>query len=58
MTQTLEIQSVTVVNSQSGSSHIVTRAKDGSFYCDCPAWKFQRIPASQRVCKHLTAVGR
>jgi len=30
----------------------VTRAKNGSVYCDCPAWLYQRMPPSQRTCKH------
>jgi len=33
--------------------HVIRAAKDGSRYCTCAAWKFQRIPAAARSCKHL-----
>jgi len=32
--------------------YYINRAKDGSVYCSCPAWRFQHKPASQRTCKH------
>jgi DNA ligase-1 len=30
----------------------VTKAKNGSVYCSCPAWLYQRMPAINRTCKH------
>lgn len=30
---------------------------DGVVSCTCPAWKFQRIPADARTCKHIREFG-
>jgi DNA ligase-1 len=30
----------------------VTKTRNGSIYCNCPAWLYQRMPAIQRTCKH------
>jgi len=29
------------------------QATDGSHYCTCPAWKYQRKPVKERSCKHI-----
>ena len=41
------------VQSESNTSryYTVSRAEDGTFGCDCPAWKFKRIQ-----CKHIRGV--
>lgn len=31
----------------------IKQAADGSYYCSCPAWKFQKIQPQKRTCKHL-----
>ena len=36
-------------------SYEVRLGKDGNVYCTCPAWKFQRKPVADRVCKHMRA---
>jgi DNA ligase-1 len=37
-----------------GNSGIYTLKRTGySYYCSCPAWKNQSIPAERRTCKHL-----
>jgi len=33
--------------------HTLKRAKDGTVYCDCAAWRFQHKPARKRTCKHI-----
>jgi len=49
--------------SRPGVSYMVTlhledrgAFKTGSFSCSCPAWRFQRRPVSDRVCKHIKSV--
>ena len=38
----------------SKSNYNVIRSKDGStVYCTCEAWKYQRLPPKDRVCKHM-----
>lgn len=32
--------------------YTVTEGNDGVVYCSCPAWKFQRLAAAMRSCKH------
>lgn len=32
--------------------------KDGNFYCSCPAWKNQKKPVKERMCKHIKAWGK
>ena len=32
--------------------YYINKAKDGSVYCSCPAWRFQHKPAKDRTCKH------
>jgi hypothetical protein len=42
--------------SRPGKYYTVTLADDGTPYCDCPPWKFQKIPASDRKpCQHIIA---
>jgi hypothetical protein len=37
--------------------HAVARShKTGDTWCTCPAWRFQRIPAADRVCKHIKRI--
>jgi uncharacterized Zn finger protein len=33
----------------------VTQYTDGSFWCTCPSFKFQRKPVEERACKHTRA---
>lgn len=38
--------------------HVVRMPKSGGkIYCSCPAWKFQKLPAAERTCKHCDVVG-
>ena len=38
--------------------HILRMPKSGGkIYCSCPAWKFQKLPAAERTCKHCDVVG-
>lgn len=46
-----------------GKTYVVTmwlqekgQMKAGSFSCTCPAWRFQRRPVYDRVCKHVKTV--
>jgi len=41
-------------DSHPGKFYNICRAGDGSLYCDCPAWRFQKgkLP-NERTCKHL-----
>ncbi len=34
----------------------VTKAKMGNYYCSCPAWKYQRLPPIERMCKHCIII--
>lgn len=42
----------------SGKLYIVAQKADGSFGCDCPAWKFKKADANGRRpdCKHILCV--
>lgn len=34
----------------------VRQGKDGICYCNCPAWKFQKVASeSRKPCKHIRA---
>ena len=48
---------ITTVRSESNPSktyEIRKSNRDGTVYCTCPAWKFQKVSAGQpRMCKHL-----
>lgn len=33
----------------------IRKSQQGRWYCSCPAWKFQQMPAEKRWCKHLQA---
>ena len=39
-----------------GKTYEIRKGGDGTIYCTCPAWKFQRVSPghNQRTCKHLT----
>ena len=41
--------------SKPGSFHTVKQFMDGSFWCSCPSFKFQRVPVEERACKHTRA---
>ena len=45
---------ITVPGSKPGTSYEIKEASDGSWYCSCPAWKNQKLPAEWRECKHMT----
>ena len=36
-----------------GKSYNIVQGADGVVYCQCPAWKYQRLTPSRRTCKHL-----
>lgn len=45
--------------SKPGRFYEVERAADGSLYCSCPKWKFQKgVLPQDRICKHIEAVLR
>lgn len=54
-TQKEKVGTVEVMGS-SKRPYVITRYSDGSWYCGCPAWRFQKIPAEQRTCKHIEQV--
>lgn len=39
--------------SNPAKSYSVTLSDEGIPYCDCMAWRFQKVPAPQRTCKHI-----
>jgi hypothetical protein len=43
----------TVQSSSSDKTYNIVRGLDGNVYCTCPAWKFQRLTAEGRTCKHI-----
>ena len=43
----------TVASSSSDKTYNIVRGADGVVYCTCPAWKFQRLTAEGRTCKHI-----
>ena len=43
----------TVASSSSDKTYNIVRGLDGNVYCTCPAWKFQRLTAEGRTCKHI-----
>jgi hypothetical protein len=51
----IEILEVVPSMSDPSKTYEIRRGHDGNVYCQCKAWKFQRVPASQRTCKHLVA---
>ena len=43
--------------SKPGCFYEVQRAGDGSLYCSCPKWKFQKgVDPKDRKCKHILMV--
>jgi predicted nucleic acid-binding Zn finger protein len=45
------------VTSDSGSQYVIDLKEDGSFWCSCPAMRFQKqLPAPERHCKHTDGV--
>ena len=43
------------VQGSTGKRYVITSHGD-HYACTCPAWKGQKIPASQRTCKHIQAL--
>lgn len=43
-----------VASTTSDDVYRVSERKDGSFACNCPAWKFHRAPKPE--CKHICSV--
>ena len=43
-------ESVGVIGTK--ETYKITKARNGSVYCNCPSWLYQRMPAIQRTCKH------
>lgn len=41
--------------SRPGLTHNICMGRDGVLYCTCESWRYQRLPASERSCKHLRA---
>jgi predicted nucleic acid-binding Zn finger protein len=40
--------------SKPGKFYEVSRAADGTLYCDCPKWRFQKgVDPKERTCKHI-----
>jgi len=41
-------------DSRPGTYYEVSRAGDGTLYCNCPKWRFQKgVDPKERTCKHL-----
>ncbi len=46
-----------LASSKEGGYHVVSKPKaGGKVYCSCPAWRFQKLPAAERTCKHCDLV--
>lgn len=41
------------ISGDSGTKYTIRQGRDGVVHCSCPAWRFQRVPAAQRSCKHV-----
>lgn len=41
-----------VKSSSTPAIYTVTQYMDRSFWCDCPAFKFSKLPVVLRTCKH------
>jgi hypothetical protein len=39
-----------------GETHEIRIGKDGNCYCTCASWRFQKLPAEHRTCKHINAL--
>ena len=55
MTSSIQTALLFVVASKSNpeKSYEIRQGADGVVYCNCPAWKFQRLASGNRTCKHL-----
>ena len=42
-------------SSSSDKVYTVTEGDDSVVYCNCPAWRFQRLAPAMRSCKHTKA---
>ena len=45
-------QSMKIDNGKGKCYTVTAPAKGGRIYCTCDAWKYQKLPPSQRTCKH------
>jgi hypothetical protein len=55
--ETSEVLALFPSASRPGSAHACCKSRrNGDLWCTCPAWRFQRIPATERTCKHLKAL--
>ena len=53
----IKLGTVTVASASNPSkSYGVTLYGDGSWWCECPAFKFQRLAVELRTCKHVKHV--
>lgn len=52
------VLSIDIVASSSNAllSYEVKTYEDGSMFCTCPAWKFQKVTPAKRMCKHCHEV--
>lgn len=56
-TQTPAPQFELQVPGSNGNVYTIKRARNNdSWYCSCPAWKFQRKAPRERTCKHINAL--
>ena len=41
-------------HSREGTVYEIRQSGDRThLYCNCPAWRFQRLPPRERTCKHI-----
>jgi hypothetical protein len=41
--------------SNPSKTYTITLSAEGVVYCDCPAWRYQRISPADRCCKHTVS---
>ena len=44
------------VEVQGDSGRWTVKRTRSSYFCSCPAWKYQRLPVQRRTCKHLKRI--
>lgn len=55
---TAPVNTVIIVPSSSGNaSYRITKHANGSWSCECPAWRNQHMDPLTRMCKHMEQVG-
>ena len=53
----MDLKLVVPSHSDPRKRYTLTRhAKDGSWSCTCPAWRFQHADAAHRSCRHIRAI--